>query len=80
MQFPPPMKKLLAVLAVAMHVVFARATMFAVVTTAELKGFTVLNAVSGSPGVTRSFNNHGRLVWRATFADGSNAIVVTQVP
>jgi len=46
----------------------------------ELKGFTVLNAVSGSPGVTRSFNNHGQLVWRATFADGSNAIVVTQVP
>ena len=46
----------------------------------ELKGFTVLNAVSGSPGVTRSFNNYGQLVWRATFTDGSNAIVVTQVP
>jgi hypothetical protein len=45
-----------------------------------LKSFTLLNAVNGSPGVTRSFNNHGQVVWRASFTDGSSAIVVTQVP
>jgi hypothetical protein len=45
-----------------------------------LKNFTVLTAVAGSPGVTRSFNNHGQLVWRANFTDGTSALMVSQVP
>ena len=45
-----------------------------------LKSFTVLKAVSGSPGVTRAFNDQGEIVWRATFTDGSTAVVVTTVP
>ena len=45
-----------------------------------LKSFIVLKAVSGSPGVTRAFNDNGQIVWRATFTGGSTAIVVTTVP
>ena len=45
-----------------------------------VKAFTVLKAVSGSPGVTRAFNDVGQVVWRATFTDGTTAVVVTQVP
>ena len=46
----------------------------------QVKSFTVLKAVSGSPGVTRAFNDAGQVVWRATFLDGTTAIVVTTVP
>ena len=45
-----------------------------------LKSMTVLTAVSGSPGVTRSFNNAGQVIYRATFTDGSQSVVVVQVP
>ena len=45
-----------------------------------VKTIAVLDAVPGSPGVTRSFNNNAQVVWRATFTDGGSAIVVTQVP
>jgi hypothetical protein len=45
-----------------------------------LRGFTLLNALAGSPGVTRSFNDHGQIVWRASFPQNEEAIVVTTVP
>ena len=45
-----------------------------------VKGFNVLQEVSGSPGVTRAFNGRGQVAWQATFADGTTGIVVTQVP
>ncbi len=44
------------------------------------KTIAVLHAVPGSPGVTRAFNNEAQVAWRATFTDGTSAIVVTQVP
>ena len=45
-----------------------------------LKRFTVLSAVPGSSGVTRSFNHAALVVWRAEFTDLTSAIVVTSVP
>ncbi len=45
-----------------------------------LKSFTLLNATVGSLGVTRSFNDAAQVVWLATFADKTTAIVTTQVP
>jgi hypothetical protein len=45
-----------------------------------LKSFSLLNAVPGSVGVTRSFNNAAQVVWLATYTDGSTAIVDTEVP
>lgn len=45
-----------------------------------LKRFTVLNAVRGSTGVTRAFNQAALVVWRAEFTDHTSAIVVTSVP
>lgn len=45
-----------------------------------LKSFTALTGVSGSPGVTRSFNNAGQIIYHATFLDGSTALVTVQVP
>ncbi len=46
----------------------------------KLKSFTVLNAIPGSRGVTRSFNAVAEVAWRATFADRTTAVVVTSVP
>jgi uncharacterized delta-60 repeat protein len=46
----------------------------------ELKSFTLLRAVPGSEGVTRSFNDRAQIVWRATFAGNETAIVTTEVP
>jgi hypothetical protein len=46
----------------------------------KLASFNVLNAVRGSAGATRTFNNGAQVAWRATFIDGSTAIVVTTVP
>ena len=48
--------------------------------TKRVLSFTVLSAVSGSPGVTRAFNNNGQVAWRATFTDGTTGIVVTDIP
>ncbi len=45
-----------------------------------LKKFTLLNATVGSVGVTRSFNDNGRVVWQATFTDKTTAIITTEVP
>ncbi len=45
-----------------------------------LKSFTILTAVPGSVGVTRSFNDAGDVTWLATFTDDSTAIVKTVVP
>ena len=45
-----------------------------------LKSFTVLKAAAGSPGVTRAFNDHGQVVWRASYTDGTSAVVVTTIP
>lgn len=45
-----------------------------------VKRFTLLNATVGSTGVTRSFNDIGDVVWLATFADKSQAIVISAVP
>ena len=46
--------------------------------TRKLKTFTLLNALPGSTGVTRSINDAQQVVWRATFTDQSQAIVVTR--
>jgi sugar lactone lactonase YvrE len=45
-----------------------------------LKSFTVLTAVPGSIGVTRSFNDAAQVTWLATFTDGTTAIVKTVIP
>jgi hypothetical protein len=45
-----------------------------------LKSFSALQAVSGSAGVRRSFNNAGQLVYRAYFSDGSQSVMKVQVP
>jgi hypothetical protein len=46
----------------------------------KLKKFTVLTAVSGSEGVTRSFNATHEVVAHVTFTDGSSGIVKIEVP
>lgn len=46
----------------------------------QLKTHAVLKAVAGTPGVTRSWNDAGDVVWLATFTDGSSAIIKTRVP
>ncbi|MHA3771732.1 DUF7453 family protein [Verrucomicrobiota bacterium sgz303538] len=48
--------------------------------TKAVKSFTVLAVVPGSPGQTRAFNRARQLVYRATFMDGSQAIVRVQMP
>ncbi len=45
-----------------------------------LAGFTILKALPGTMGMTRSFNGTQLLVWRATFKDGTTGIVETVVP
>lgn len=45
-----------------------------------VKSFTLLKALPGSTGVTRSVNNSATVVWLATFADKTTAIVRTEVP
>ncbi len=45
-----------------------------------VKSFTVLSAASGSQGVTRSFNDAGQIVWKATFTDKTTAIISTTIP
>ena len=47
---------------------------------ATLKSFTVLGAVSGAPGSSRSFNSAGQIVVRGTFSDGAARIVIQRVP
>jgi subtilisin-like proprotein convertase family protein len=46
----------------------------------RLKKMALLNAVPGSTGVTRSFNDAGMLMWRATFEDNSSALMLTEIP
>ena len=48
--------------------------------TKPLKSFTLLTPTVGNTGVTRSINDVQQITWRATFADKTQAIVVTQVP
>jgi hypothetical protein len=45
-----------------------------------VKTFNVLKAVSGSAGVTRSFNNAGSIVVLVTFTDDTTAIVRIDLP
>jgi hypothetical protein len=45
-----------------------------------VKRFTALQAVKGSPGVTRSFNAGGTVVWRANFTHDGIGIIKTAVP
>ena len=45
-----------------------------------LKSFTILTAVPGSVGVTRSFNDAGEFTWLANFTDGTTAIVKSVAP
>ena len=45
-----------------------------------VKKFTVLKAVSGSEGVTRSFNASHEVVAHVTCTDGSSGIVKIEVP
>lgn len=44
-----------------------------------LKSFDVLNAVAGTRGAARAFNEHAQIVWRAKFTDGSAAVIRTTV-
>ncbi|MEQ1862707.1 MAG: choice-of-anchor Q domain-containing protein [Chthoniobacteraceae bacterium] len=44
-----------------------------------VKSFKLLSATVGSTGVTRSFNDTAQVVWLATFADKTTAIVRTDV-
>jgi hypothetical protein len=46
----------------------------------KLKTITVLSAVSGSPGVTRSLNNGQAVIYRATFTDNSQAVLTATIP
>ncbi len=50
------------------------------ITGKTLKSFTLLKATVGNMGVTRSLNDTAQVVWLATFADKSTAIVTTEVP
>ena len=45
-----------------------------------VKSFVLLKAVAGSPGASRAFNSAAEISWRATFTDGSSALMVTTVP
>jgi hypothetical protein len=45
-----------------------------------LQSFSALEYVSGSPTQARSFNNIGDFIFRATFADGSQALVKANLP
>ncbi len=45
-----------------------------------MSSFTLLNAVPGSQGVARSYNEQGQVAWRATWKEGGEAIVLTQIP
>lgn len=45
-----------------------------------VKSFTLLKALPGSVGVTRSFNDAQQVVWLAEFANKAQAIVTTEVP
>ncbi len=45
-----------------------------------LRKIHVLQAVRGTPGVTRAFNGNTQIVWSATFTDGTTAIIATTVP
>ena len=51
-----------------------------VVSGKTVRSFHVLKAVTGSVGVTRSFNDSGDVIWRAAFTDGTTAIVKTAIP
>jgi hypothetical protein len=61
----------------AVRLLFRTGVPDAIIAGKTLKKFTLLNA---SKGVTRSFNDSGRVVWLATFADKTTAIVTTEVP
>ena len=45
-----------------------------------VKSFTMLNALVGTMGNTRSFNDSGQLLWLATFVDKTTAIIKTEIP
>ena len=45
-----------------------------------LKGFTLLNALSGSLGARRSYSSNGSLAVQATFADRTQALLRIDVP
>lgn len=45
-----------------------------------LQRFTILSAVPGSTGASRSFNRFSQIVWRADFTDGTSGIVTTSIP
>jgi hypothetical protein len=45
-----------------------------------VKALTVLGAVAGSNGVTHSFSNTRKLIYRATFTDASTGIATTTIP
>lgn len=46
----------------------------------KIKSFTVLSAVPGSSAQRRSFDTTGRIVYRAVFTDGSQAVVKVLLP
>ncbi len=46
----------------------------------QLTGYSILKALPGTMGMTRSFSGTQQLVWRATFKDGTTGMVQTVVP
>ena len=46
----------------------------------KVRSFSVLKAVPGSVGVTRSFNDRGVVIWKATFTDGTQGVIQTAIP
>ena len=49
-------------------------------TTKLLRSFDALKLVPRSPSQPRSYNDQGRIVYRATFADGEQAILKAPLP
>jgi hypothetical protein len=46
----------------------------------KVTSFDFLQAVNGSPGVTRAFNENYGAMWRARYEDGTSGIVSTTIP
>jgi autotransporter-associated beta strand protein len=52
----------------------------ALVPTKQIKAFTLLSWVDGSPSQSRFFNTEGEIIYRATLSDGSQTIVKATLP
>jgi hypothetical protein len=44
------------------------------------RSFVILRAAGGTHGIARSFNDRQQVIWQATFIDGSQSVITTEVP